>query len=268
MATWCEDPWLKKVREWGYIPVLQPRTGFAPLRVLRLRGSELGDIGSVVDLFVPGDVQVPELGADKQSVNRRQVRSGRLKLGLGVHFLHGALDQLGIKGASPRVEHKNARFLRFTASDIWVSTVDLLGLDRFLASADVIDDAPTATKLLTAEAVFVCTEVIKARQLVVEGESSHEESVGVPPVPVQPGVSASAEVSGGSAIASRSSYTGDQAAVFGLKAVQIRFSDGKYHCLEDAPGGLVVKAVPGPGGPIPKVRWLETDAPFLTIPVA
>jgi hypothetical protein len=48
MVAWCEDPWLKQIRDWGYIPVLLPKTGLAPLRVLKRRDKELNDIGSVL----------------------------------------------------------------------------------------------------------------------------------------------------------------------------------------------------------------------------
>ena len=120
-------------------------------------------------------------------------------------------------------------------------------------------------QLLTAEAVFICTDVIKASELVVETESSHDTSIGVPPLPVHPGISAGADVGGGSARISRISYQGEQAAVFGMRAVQVRFSDGRYRCLADAPGDLVVKQVPGIRGAEPNAEWLATDAPFLNI---
>jgi hypothetical protein len=268
MGTWCEDPWLKQVREWGYIPVLQPRTGLAPLRVLRREDKELRDIGSILDLFVSGEAPAPSAGPDDKSTDRDRLQSGKLKAGLGIHFLHGALELLGINDVSPRAEHQHAKSLRFIASDICVNKVELIALDRFLAAADVVDEAPTAMQLLTAEALFICTDVVKARELVVETESSHDTSIGVPPIPVHPGISASADVGGGSARISRISYRGEQGAVFGLKAVQVRFSDGLYRCLADPPGDLVVKRLPGIGGTRPEAEWLDTDAPFLNIQLA
>jgi hypothetical protein len=260
MGTWCEDPWLKEVRSWGYVPVLLPKTGLAPLRVLKRRGKELNDIGSLLDLFVPGDVAAPKPGPEQKSANRGRVQSGKLKMGLGVHFLHGALEVLGVSGAV-RAEHRGAKSLRFTAEDIGISKVDLVPLDRFLAAADIVADAPTAAQLLTSEEAFICTEVVVAHALTVEMESSRDDSAGVPPLPVHPGVSVGGEVTAGAAGTSHLRYRGDRAVVFGLKAAQIRFSDGQYRCLADPPGGLKVKGPPKPT----LAKWLETDAPFLGV---
>jgi hypothetical protein len=265
MAAWCDDPWLKQVRDWGYIPVLQPRTGIEPLRVLSRQGKDLSDIGLVSDLFAAGAIQAPAAGADETVADGTRIQSGRLKVGLGVHFLHGALELLGVKDAAPRLEYRNAKSLRFTASDIRVSKVPVIELDRFLRAADVKDDAPTTAQLLTAEALYVCTGVIKAAKLTVETKRSDDASAALPPVPVHPGISASAKAGGGSADTEQISYQGESAAVFGIKAVQIRFSDGKYRCLTNSPKGLVVKAgreadVTGTGA-----EWLDGDAPFMDI---
>jgi len=260
MGAWCEDPWLKEIRGWGYVPVLLPKTGLAPLRVLKRRGKELNDIGSLLDLFVPGDVPAPEPGPEQKSPDRGRVKSGKLKMGLGLHFLHGALEVLGVPG-SVRAEHRGDKSLRFTAEDIGISKVDLLPLDRFLAAADVVADAPTAAQLLTSEDAFICTEVVMAHTLTVEMESSRKDSAGVPPVPVHPGISVGGEVTTMVAGTSRLRYRDDLAVVFGLKAARIRFAAGQYRCLADPPGGLKVKGKSKP----PSAEWLETDAPFLGI---
>jgi hypothetical protein len=128
MGAWCEDPWLKEIRGWGYVPVLLPKTGLAPLRVLKRRDKELNDIGSLLDLFVPGEVPAPEPRPEEKSPDRGRVESGKLKIGFGLHFLHGALEVLGVSGA-PRAEHRSAKSLRFTAEDIGISKVDLVPLD-------------------------------------------------------------------------------------------------------------------------------------------
>jgi hypothetical protein len=265
MAAWCDDPWLKQVRDWGYIPVLQPRTGLEPLRVLSRQGKDLSDIGLVLDLFAAGEIQVPAAGPDEEVTDKKRIRSGRLKAGLGIHFLHGALELLGVKGTSPRLQYRNAKSLRFTASDIRVSKVELIKLDKFLAAADIKDDAPTAMELLTAEALYICTNVIKAGQLVVETESGHDVSADVPPVPVHPGISVSADAGQGSTDQAETSYQGQRAAVFGIKAARVRFSEGKYRCLADSSGSLVVKAGRGSDGTGADDEWLDTDAPFLNI---
>jgi hypothetical protein len=259
MVTWCEDPWLKQVRDWGYIPVLLPKTGLDTLRVLKIQDKELNDIGSVLDLFIAGDVPAPKPGPDDKSPNLRQVHSGKLKAGLGLHFLHGALELLGVSGAA-RTEYRGAKSLRFTVSDISISKVDLLALDRFLAAADLVADAPTAMRLLTAEEAFICTDVIKATEFTVEAEFSREGTAAVPPVPVHPGLSASGEVTVGSTDKAGKRYHGQRAVVFGLKAARIRFADGEYRCLTGAPDDLIVKGVTKP-----EADWLESDAPFVSV---
>jgi hypothetical protein len=262
MGGWCEDPWLKQVRALGYIPVLLPKTGLVPLRLLKRQDAELRDIGSVLDLFTPGSVQPPEPGADEESVSQRRVQSGKLKAGLGIHLLHGALDMLGVPG-SARADYRGAKSLRFTVDGVYLSKVGLVPLDRFLAAADVVADAPTAVQLLTAEELFVCTEVIKAREFTVEVQRSKGSSARVPPVPVHPGVSASADAATNSAGTSRIRYKAardDLAVVFGLKAVRVRFGDGRYRCLADPPGGLVTKALADS-----RAEWLASDAPFVGV---
>lgn len=259
MGAWCEDPWLKEIRVWGYIPVLLPKTGLAPLRVLKRRGKELNDIGSLLDLFVPGDVPAPEPGPEEKSPDRSRVRSGKLKMGLGLHFLHGALEVLGV--GPVRAEHQGAKSLRFTAEDIGISKVSLITLDLFLAAADIVPGAPTAAQLLTSEEAFICTEVIMAHAVTVQMESSHHDSAGLPPAPVHPGVSVGGEVTSGSSGTSHLRYKDDRAVVFGLKAARIRFADGQYRCLADPPGGLKVKGLPKS----PSAEWLQTDAPFLGV---
>ena len=255
MGGWCEDSWLKQIRAWGYVQVPLPKTGLVSLHLLKRQDAELHDIGSVLDPFISGSIRPSEPGPDEKSVDQCPVRSGKLKAGLGIHLLHGPLDMLGVPG-SARADYLGAKSLRFTVDDVYLSKVGLVPLDQFLAAADV----PTASQLVTAEELFVCTEVTKARECTVEAQRSQGGSGRVPPVPVHPGISASAGAATSSAGTSRIRYQAardDLAAVFRLKAARIRFGDGRYRCLADPLGGLVTKGLADS-----RAEWLASDTPF------
>lgn len=222
------DPVLKLLKDFSYNVVRLPRTGLAPLQVLKRSGNDLERIGDITDLFLSGDAQLPKISPARPApfINGQRTRS--LNLNVGLSILGGIIGAMGGSKLGVGVGYSRASALVFEFNDVKVNEVDQLKLSRYLTAARVDTAAGPFAEDLEEDKLYVITSTIKSRKFTTEAQTSNGMSIGVDVPVIQVAVGGSVAVKQEGSGNSKITYEGDAPLVFGFQAVRMLFERGVF----------------------------------------
>ncbi len=246
MALDCRDAAGQYLRPFGYAALALPKAGIKPLVLLGPRGKRLTPIGKLSDLFRPAAVPMPATSRDR-TANISGQASNDLDASLGLDLLGSVIGAVGGSPLGIKAAYKRASTVKFEFGDVFETRVEVIDLDRFLATATV-DPAvgPFLGELIAEDQVYVIISTVDALSISVDASASGGASLGLDVPAVQSLAGAKVAVSGNAAAASVLTYTSTEAPlVFGVQLVRLFFSGGRFETLKLVKAGAVSVATAG-----------------------
>lgn len=239
MLNCSDDPLDNYLKPFGYSVVLLPRANIHPLQLAVAKASRrLETIGDVAGTFAANSVPLPAITSDT-AINLSGARSGSLNVGVGLKLLAGALAAIGIPPMGLTVGFNNARKLSFEFADVTTESAAFTDLDRFLADASLIGNAPSVRAMLDADTIYAVLGVLRAKTIIVNAEDARGREAAIDLPGIKDLIGANAAVKTASAGASRLELTSPVALAFGIKAVQLFFDGGTLTSLRPVNAGDV-----------------------------
>ena len=260
MLNCSGDPLENYLKPFGFSVVLLPRAGIAPLQLAVMKASRrLETIGDVAGVFSTNSVPLPAVTSDT-ALNLAGTRSGSLNVGVGLKLLSGAFSVLGIPPMGISFGFNRAKKLSFEFADVSVDSIAFADLDRFLADASLIGNAPSVRAMLDADSVHAVLSVLRARTIIInaEGDSGGEAAIDLPGL--KDVIGANASVKAANASASKLELTSPVPLAFGVKAVQLFFANGSLATLKPVDAGSLALESSGIYVPNTDPVLLDPDA--------
>jgi len=276
---WCPDPLLESLKQYGYNIIRLPRSGIRPLQILTRTGTDLDRLGDLTTIMLTGPV-VPAMSQEvATNIAGGIARTGSIDAKLGIPILSNAIAAMGGSRIGLEARYEGAKSVTFEFLEVKEEAIEVARLDQYLAQAKPNPKNRQITKLLTADAVYVITSVLKSSKLNIAAKSSRNQALKLDAGELAKLVGADGKVNV-SAVDSSSStiqYAGAVELAFGFQAVQLQFVDGKYDGFQRLrPEAAAMRGI-GPDDraaapaeqPAPKapdcVMIGGADAPFVTI---
>jgi len=257
------DPALTYLKSYGYSVVRLPRKDIDPLLLLQRNGRDLSRLGPTDTLFTEGGKPLPLVSRNVPAADVSGSVATTLSLGLGLSLLGNFLQAFGADGAGLEVEYHKAKAVTFEFKDLTSDTINLIDLDKFLATAKEDLASPHLRNLLEADEVYCVTTTLKSKSFTVDakGESGTKVKVSVPAI--QQAVGAKITVGSDKNTTSKITYTGQESLVFGFQATQLFFQGGDYTAFKPAGAGSVVLRRPGRTSKTSKRPAKKSDREYL-----
>lgn len=235
---WCADPYVQLLRRRGYCLVRLPRADLRPAQVLARMGKELQTIGELRTAFMQGDAPLPPVHENVRVADLQGSATGRLGAGLGLSILGDVIAALGGGTVGLESAYQRARRFTFTFHEVLRDDIDLVLLDRFLATADLPPGSTSVKRMLDADELYVITATLKTRSLSVEAQGEQGSKLAVDASAVQKVVGGKVSVSGEQTALSKVTYEGPVPLVFGFQAVQLLYQEGTFSAMQPLGAGL------------------------------
>jgi hypothetical protein len=216
----------------GYCAVRVPRSDVRPLQVLAENGRDLDRLGELDALLVAPAGSLPSMRRDVRAASVAGRRSGDLRLGIGLSVLQTIISAMGGSTLGLEAAHHTARTLAFEFTDVLADSVDIIGVDQFLASADVNPQSRHVASMLDADQLYVVTATLKSQRIAVTTKGDGGVGVELAVPAIQQVVGASVKVSHTASISSAVTYEGPEPLVFGFQAIRLSYTGGHYETFK------------------------------------
>jgi hypothetical protein len=246
------------MKAYGFVPVRIPRADLQPLRVLAREGSLLRDIGNVKTLFEQASIPLPNITVGTPTANIAGLRTGTIKLGLGINILGSIIAAMGGSTIGLGIKYERATAVQFEFVDVLQDSLDELALDQFLSAADVSSAAKNAVELLEADELYITTSTIKSSKIGVTAIASTGTAIGISADAVSGVVGGKVKVSAAGQSSERLTYEAQIPLIFAIRAVQLIYDQGQYLAMTPAKA----KGVKRWGEDPAERQYLESEAPF------
>ncbi|WP_316738369.1 S8 family peptidase [Pedobacter aquatilis] len=234
----CSDQSLKYLKEFGYNVVRLPRADIQPLQLFMKKGKILEPIGELADLLISGgNISLPSVKVNEPTANISGQRTGNLDAGVGLSILSNLIGAMGGGKIGLEAQYNKASKIVFQFEDVLTDSVPIIQLDKFLTDAGPDPFSKHILKLLNDGEIYIISSVIKSRKFSTEAQDSKGAKLNIDATAVKeilgPKVGVNASSSGTSAI----SFEGSTELVFGFKAIQLIYEEGKYLAFKPVKDG-------------------------------
>jgi len=258
---WCYDPLLSLLESYGYCIIRLPKADVKPLQILLKQGKDLDRIGELTTLLQNGStIPLPQIIENVSAANISGQRTGNLKIGIGVSLLSGILSAMGGLSVGLETKYRQARTLAFEFHDVLEDRVEIAKIDQYLADADLNPFSRYLSVLLEADQLYITTATIKSHKFTVEAKKSDGGTLALSIPEIQNTVGGNVKVSSQLDTTSRITYEGNTSLVFGFRAIQLFYNQGRYTAFEPL-SGLAMRH----GNPVSNTsaKRLTSEGPFL-----
>jgi hypothetical protein len=232
------DPFVNALKSFGYNIVRLPKADIQPLLLLSKNGDNLDRLGAVTRLLTPGEViPAPGIIADTVAANINGLRTGSMKIGVGLSILGNIISAMG-GNLGVEVAYRQAKSAVFEFQSVLEDKVDIIELDQYLGDADLNPASVFISQLLEADKVYIVTATIKSTKFTLDAKKGNGIDLQVDIPIVQQIVGANVNVSGQSEVVSKLTFEGRVPLIFGFQAVQLFFEGGRYTALKPATGTM------------------------------
>lgn len=251
----------------GYVTVRVPRANLRPLQVFEKTGNSLIYRGELSSLFRNGNHALPQISADEVMSNINGKRSSEQKIGVGISILGNIIGALGGSKLGLETGFKTAAASVFEFQNVYGNAIEPFALEEYLSGADINPALPASAKLLEADKLYVVTGVVKSNKFGFETKNSSGQNIKIDVPVIQQIVGGSVNVERSSSSETKISFEGAHSLVFGVKAMQMVYENGKFKLLKQAKpdSGALEKATSGETGEESEPQLLETAGPFIAI---
>jgi len=251
----------------GYVTVRIPRANLRPLQVFEKTDNNLVYRGELDSLFKNSQSALPLISADEEMANVNGKRSSEQKIGVGISILGNIIGALGGSKLGLEIGFKNASSGAFEFQNVYNNGIEPFRLEEYLSTADINPALPASAKLLEADKLYVVTSIIKSNKFGFDTKNSSGQGVKVDVPVIQQIVGGSVNVERSSESETKVSFEGAHKLVFGVKAMQMVYEDGKFRLLKQSKPdvGAFEKAATNESVGDFEAELLETHGPFIGI---
>jgi hypothetical protein len=236
-----------------YLPLAIPNSAVQVLQVLTRQRSVLRHFSDLTTVLRGSDGDGgPRVTRDVVVANTGGITTHTDKIQLGLAVLGaivGALGggQLGLDAAAG-----TSRSVQYSYTGVLKDYVDLGDLDQWLATADLHNHSGAVSELITAEKLYVVTEVLRATGVAVSLVDSHGQAIRLDVPSIQQLVGGTVRVSASQAVSTAVVVAGTVPITVAAKAAQLKI---------DAERGFWVKQTPVRGR---EIRELSESVSYLS----
>jgi hypothetical protein len=244
------DPSVTYLNKLGYNVVKLPRPGIEPMDVIG-RDQTLQWLGPI-DSIWSSALPKPQPGPPKPASAVNGQSTDALDLSVGLSILGNTLAAFGIAVPSLDLAYKSAQAVRFSYTNVTLTSVAPFAAGSYLAKGQLQSDNPAVKNyFLSGQATaYLITQVLKSNSLTVSATDAHGTAVGVDLSAFQ-GVDAKVSIKPSSTGNSTLSFTGPDALTFGFAVQQIAREGDDWLLHGVAPSGDLAFAVSGLGAEQP-----------------
>lgn len=248
----CNDEVTNYLRAFGYCALRLPRAGIGVLDVYEQGSEGFSRVGNVQEILVPASgVGVPAITRDGTGADLAGKTTSAIKADLGLSILQSALAVVGGGSVSLGASYGDARSISFTFKNVLVDSVTVYGVEGYLGGSVVKDAFRASLSNLEANVCCVVTEVLKAREILVQATGSHGASLKLNADLLQSQVSGNLSVGTDSSFENAVSYVGDTYVPFGVKLYRLFYDqEGRLVArkpeVSHAPLGMLGRKDPAP----------------------
>lgn len=217
----------------GYGTLALPKADVVPLTMLTKRGDRLTPVGSLAEIFRPGEATLPETTRGV-TANLSGSASDNVDISVGLDILGAAIGALSGSTLGIKAAYQKARTVKFEFSDVMETKVAISALDRYLSTAQVDPNiGPFLEQHLNDDKIYVIVAVVDARQISVEATGKDGLGLELSVPVVQQLVGGKVAVNSSGATSSLIKYTStEKPLAFGVQVVRLDFDKGLYRTLK------------------------------------
>jgi hypothetical protein len=161
---------------------------------------------------------------------------------IGLNLLGGFLSALGAN-ASVSAQYSQAKSVQFRFRDVLKNTVLPLDVGNFLRDGEVDEGNPILKQYVLGNGdLFVITETLKTKDLLVSAEDKSGAAVDVQLPAIQSAVGASVTVGSDTSQQHVITYAGSAPLVFGFKAYRVGVFGGQISLVQTGPDVVALDA--------------------------
>ena len=267
--TWCSDPAITYLKEYGYSVLRLPRADYPPLQILARDGSDLVPVGLVTTVMVPGaDVQVPKVRTDTPAASINGQKTSDISLSIGLDILGTVIGAMGGGKLGLEAKYERARSVAFEFTEVMEDKVQIAELDQYLGGSDINPRSVHMRTLLEADEIYVVTSTLKSSKVSVEAKSKSGGSLDVSIPEIKEVVGGKVKVSGSAERASKVTFEGSVQLVFGFQAVKLFYENGRYTAFEPLGAGEMASRALSRATLPNRVRAFTAGGPFARVVTA
>jgi hypothetical protein len=224
----CRDPLSDELHKRGYSLVRLPEASLHARMLMGRKSANLFRLGDLATFF-ESDMDAPTIRNSATVAPIDVTETGRLDGRLGARIVATILGS-----NKPELEARLAKTRRFRLkiSNISKEYVELGDVDEFLGAAKLKDTVKTIERLMSLDALFVISAVLKTPSVTVESETADQIAGGIGLIEVHSGVSGTVRVQANQRDSSHMLIKSDEPVVFAFQAAKLLFMDGDYKCLD------------------------------------
>lgn len=260
MLNCSGDPLENYLKPFGFSVVLLPRANIAPLQLAVIKSSRrLEIIGDMASVFSANSVPLPDVGSDT-ALNLSGARSGSLNVGVGLKLLSGAFAAIGVPPLGLSAGFSSAAKISFAFDKVSIDSANFVDLDRFLADASLIGNAPSVQAMLEADSVYAILAVLRAKTVIISAQDENGRDAAIDLPGIKDVIGANVSIKSNATQSSRLELTSPVPLAFGIKAVQVFVANGSVSTLRPIDAGAVSLEANALWSPNPNPIPLDPDA--------
>lgn len=240
----CTDPFVSYLKSYGYNVVRLPKADIQPLQVLSRQGRNLGRLGDLADIMLPGEaIALPEIRQDVRAANISGQKTSNFNIGIGLNILGTIIGAIGGSSLGLDLAYKGGRTIQFEFQDVYEDSIKVTALDKFLADADIDPYSRHVANLLEADELYIINSSIKSTKFTVEAYKKDGAALELKIPVIQEIVGGEVKVSGDAETTSQLTYESPEPLVFGFQAVQLFYDQGIYTAYKPLTSGVGLRAL-------------------------
>lgn len=240
----CTDPFVAYLKSYGYNVVRLPKADIQPLQLLSRQGRNLGRLGDLADIMLPGEeIALPEIRQNVRAANISGQKTSNMSIGIGLNILGTIIGAIGGTSLGLDLAYKGGRTVQFEFQDVYEDSIKVTLLDKFLADADIDPHSRHVASLLEADALYIINSCIKSTRFTVEAYKKDGAGLELKIPVIQEIVGGEVNVSGEAETTSRVTYESPVPLVFGFQAVQLFYDQGIYTAYKPLTSGTGLRAL-------------------------
>lgn len=248
----CNDAVLKDLNNLGYNMVRLPRENINPLLVITKSNSNLVVLGKISDFVTEKMSEPPEISQDQSVAEISSLKTGKLKLGVGLSFLKEFLSSIGAAEVGLKASFKNAYFIQFVYQNVLTDSVYPTAIGKYLSSV-----SPDITGILIDNIdnegeSYIITDTLKSNFLSIVAYDSKGMKLDLDISALQQLLNATPKFEFIKDKRNAISFKGEEFLRFAFKAIAVwvEIKNGKARFRLSRPGGptrgSLLKALPSP----------------------
>src|ERR1051325_1767015 len=265
----CRDRLLTYLNKDGYNVVRRPRGGISPLDLIGQTGSNPEWLGGLKTIW-SSEIPVPKAGAEQPvagvSLDERSFYTADLNFSVGSELLDHILQGLGASLPSLGFALNRRSRFSFKINEPKSVGVAPLEIGNFLKAGDLAVANPFVRRYFTGNEAraFVISEILRSCSVTLTADRDKNTMASIQAVAVQDLLKADGALKASNVSSEAITFEGRQPVVFGFKAFEIVYLNGRWNVDRLDPDGALALLGAGTGDEgVPEPKVLQQGQPLV-----